>query len=33
SPRFWALVEARTPHRHAATDWLERHGPRLLRGG
>ena len=33
SPRFWALVEARTPHRHAATDWLKRHGPRLLRVG
>jgi predicted metal-dependent hydrolase len=33
SPRFWALVEARTPHRRAATEWLKRHGPRLLRVG
>ena len=33
SPRFWALVETRTPHRGAATDWLRRHGPRLLRIG
>ena len=30
SPRFWALVESRTPHRREATDWLKRHGPRLL---
>lgn len=33
SHRFWALVEARTPHRRAATDWLKRHGPGLLRIG
>lgn len=33
SPRFWALVEARTPHRQAATDWLKRNGPGLLRVG
>ncbi|WP_084602978.1 M48 family metallopeptidase [Rubritepida flocculans] len=33
SPRFWALVEARTPHRKAATQWLRRHGPSLLRVG
>jgi len=33
SPRFWALVESRTPHRRAATDWLKRHGPGLLRIG
>ncbi|MCX8135319.1 MAG: M48 family metallopeptidase [Roseococcus sp.] len=33
SPRFWALVEARTPHREAATEWLRRHGPSLLRVG
>ena len=33
SPRFWALVEGRTPHRRAATGWLKRHGPGLLRIG
>jgi predicted metal-dependent hydrolase len=33
SPRFWALVEARTPHREAATEWLRRHGAALLRVG
>jgi predicted metal-dependent hydrolase len=33
SARFWALVEARTPHRQAATEWLRRHGPSLLRVG
>lgn len=33
SPRFWALVESRTPHRRAATLWLKQHGPGLLRVG
>lgn len=33
SDRFWALVEARTPHRHAATAWLRRHGAALQRVG
>ncbi len=33
SARFWALVEGRTPHRRAATEWLRRHGPGLLRIG
>lgn len=33
SPRFWALCESRTPHRAAATEWLKRHGPGLLRAG
>lgn len=33
SSRFWALVEARTPHRDAATQWLRRNGPGLLRVG
>ena len=33
SARFWTLVESRTPHRRAATEWLKRHGPRLLRIG
>jgi predicted metal-dependent hydrolase len=33
SPRFWALVEARTPHRVAATEWLRHHGAALLRVG
>jgi hypothetical protein len=33
SARFWALVEARTPHREAATLWLRRHGAALLRAG
>ena len=32
-PRFWALVESRTPHRHAATEWLRRHGAGLQRMG
>ncbi len=32
-PRFWALCESRTPHRAAATAWLKRHGPGLLRAG
>jgi predicted metal-dependent hydrolase len=33
SDRFWALVEQRSPHRHAATEWLRRHGPSLQRMG
>ena len=33
SPRFWALVEARTPHRDAATAWLKANAARLLRVG
>ena len=33
SPRFWALVETRTPHREAATAWLRTNGARLLRVG
>jgi hypothetical protein len=33
SARFWALVESRTPHRGAATEWLRAHGPSLLRVG
>jgi predicted metal-dependent hydrolase len=33
SDRFWAHVEARTPHRHAATEWLRRHGAALQRVG
>jgi len=33
SPRFWALVEARTPHRTAASAWLRGNGARLLRIG
>ncbi|MCS6891992.1 MAG: SprT family zinc-dependent metalloprotease [Rhodovarius sp.] len=33
SDRFWTLVEQLTPHREAATDWLRREGPRLLRVG
>lgn len=33
SARFWALCESRTPHRAAATAWLKRHGPGLLRAG
>jgi len=33
SARFWALVEARTPHRAAATRWLRQNGPALLRVG
>ncbi len=33
SDRFWALCESRTPHRAAATAWLKRHGPGLLRAG
>ncbi len=33
SDRFWAHVEARTPHRHAATEWLRRHGAALQRMG
>lgn len=33
SPRFWALVESRTPHRAAATAWLRANGARLLRIG
>ena len=33
SPRFWAHVSSRTPHRAAAQDWLRRHGPGLLRVG
>ncbi len=33
SARFWALVEARTPHRDAATAWLRANGARLLRVG
>ncbi|WP_424812839.1 M48 family metallopeptidase [Roseococcus sp. YIM B11640] len=33
SDRFWSLVEARTPHRHKATEWLRRHGAALQRMG
>ncbi len=33
SPAFWSLVERLTPHRDAATLWLARHGPTLLRIG
>ncbi|TCI00047.1 M48 family peptidase [Roseococcus sp. SYP-B2431] len=33
SDRFWAHVEARTPHRQAATEWLRRHGAALQRVG
>lgn len=33
SARFWALVDARTPNRAAATAWLREHGPSLLRVG
>lgn len=33
SPRFWAHVEALTPHREAAQDWLRENGPALLRIG
>jgi predicted metal-dependent hydrolase len=32
-PRFWALTESLTPHRIAATAWLQREAPRLLRIG
>jgi hypothetical protein len=30
---FWMLVEALSPHRRAATNWLSQEGPRLLRIG
>ncbi len=33
SPRFWAVVESRTPHRHTATAWLRQHGAALQRMG
>ena len=33
SARFWALVEQRTPHRKAASEWLRKHGAALLRIG
>ncbi len=33
SARFWALVEQRSAHRHAATEWLRRHGGTLQRMG
>ena len=33
SPRFWALVAELTPHRAAATRWLERGGAGLMRIG
>ncbi|MBS7813017.1 M48 family metallopeptidase [Roseococcus pinisoli] len=33
SDRFWALVETLTSHRHAATEWLRRHGAALQRVG
>jgi predicted metal-dependent hydrolase len=33
SPRFWALVEALSPHRDAAVEWLRAKGPALLRVG
>ncbi|UPY35417.1 SprT family zinc-dependent metalloprotease [Sediminicoccus sp. KRV36] len=33
SPRFWALVEQRSQHRHAATAWLRRNGAALQRIG
>lgn len=33
SARFWALVEGRTPHRCAATEWLRKNGAALLRVG
>lgn len=32
-PRFWALTESLTPHRSAATSWLKREAPRLMRIG
>ena len=31
--RFWALVDALTPHTEAAVNWLREEGPRLLRVG
>ncbi len=33
SDRFWTLVEQRSAHRHAATEWLRQHGPSLQRMG
>lgn len=30
---FWALTDALTPHRAAATRWLEEHGSGLMRAG
>jgi predicted metal-dependent hydrolase len=30
-PQFWALAEALTPHREAASRWLNQHGQGLLR--
>jgi predicted metal-dependent hydrolase len=30
---FWTMVEALSPHRRAATNWLNQEGPRLLRIG
>jgi predicted metal-dependent hydrolase len=32
-PRFWALVDALTPHTAAAMAWLRDEGPRLMRVG
>lgn len=32
-PRFWVLTESLTPHREAATAWLRREAPRLMRIG
>lgn len=32
-PRFWALTESLTRHRAAATAWLKREAPRLMRIG
>jgi predicted metal-dependent hydrolase len=33
SARFWTLVDALTPHREAAVEWLRAEGPALLRVG
>lgn len=33
SPRFWAHVEALTPNRESAVEWLRVNGPTLLRVG
>lgn len=33
SPAFWALVAQLTPHRRAATAWLAKEGPGLMRVG
>ncbi|MDB5414638.1 MAG: family peptidase [Rubritepida sp.] len=33
SARFWTLVETRSPHRYAATEWLRHNGAALQRVG